>query len=64
MSNVAASIGGAAAQVLYIGPQQTSSTGRDEVDLVVPRSLAGAGQVPVVLTVDGQTANVVTVSLK
>jgi uncharacterized protein (TIGR03437 family) len=64
MSNVAASIGGAAAQVLYIGPQQTSSTGRDEVDLVVPRSLAGAGEVPVVLTVDGQTANVVTVSLK
>lgn len=64
LQNVAASIGGAVAQILYIGPQQASSSGRDEVDLVVPRSLAGAGKVPVVLTVDGQTANVVTVSLQ
>jgi len=34
------------------------------VNLIVPRSLAGAGEVPVVLTVDGQTANVVTVTVK
>ena len=32
-------------------------------NLFVPRSLAGAGEVPVVLTVDGVTANVVTVNI-
>ncbi|HTP34546.1 MAG TPA: hypothetical protein VMJ75_20350 [Candidatus Acidoferrales bacterium] len=39
-------------------------TGLDQVNLVIPRSLAGAGEVPVVLTVDGQTASAVTVNLK
>jgi uncharacterized protein (TIGR03437 family) len=63
MQNVAASIGGVIAPVLNIGPQG-SPMGRDQVDLLVPRSLAGAGEAPVVLTVDGQTANVVTVRLQ
>jgi hypothetical protein len=33
-------------------------------NLYVPSPLAGAGEVPFVLTVDGVTANVVTVSIK
>jgi uncharacterized protein (TIGR03437 family) len=63
MQNVAASIGGAIAPILFVGAQGQYA-GLDQVDLVVPRSLAGAGEVPIVLTVDGQTANVVTVNVK
>jgi len=63
IENVAASIGGEIAQVLSIGPH-ASLAGRDPVDLVVPRSLAGVGEAPIVLTVDGQTANVVTIRVR
>jgi uncharacterized protein (TIGR03437 family) len=63
MTNVAASVNGVAAQVLY-ARAQTQYAGLDQVDVVIPGSLAGAGEVPVVLTVDGQTANVVTVNIK
>lgn len=62
-ANVSATIGTAMAQVLYIGPQNQFA-GLDQVNLVVPSSLAGAGVVPIVLRVDGQTANVVTISVK
>lgn len=63
VANVSATIGGVPAYVAYIGPQGQSPA-LDQVNLLVPRSLAGAGEVPIILTVDGQTANVVTVSLK
>jgi len=49
--------------VAYAGPQPQFA-GLDQVNLYVPRSLAGAGEVPVILTVDGVTANVVTVNIK
>ena len=61
--NVAASVGGAIAEILYIGPH-ASIAGRDQVDLVVPRSLAGVGESPIVLTVDGQTANALTIRVR
>ena len=41
-----------------------AEVGLDQVNLVLPRSLAGAGEVPVVLTIDGQTANVVSINVK
>ena len=63
LSNVSASIGTAMAQVLYVGPQGQYA-GLDQVNLAVPPSLAGAGEVPIVLRIDGQTANVVTISVK
>ena len=63
LTNVIAEIGGAPAVVAYAG-SQPQFAGLDQVNLYVPRSLAGAGEVPVVLTVDGVTANVVTVSIK
>jgi uncharacterized protein (TIGR03437 family) len=56
-------IGGVAAQILYIG-QQPTDPGLDQLNVIVPRSLAGAGEVPVVLTVDGQTSNVVSLNVK
>jgi len=63
LGNVVAQIGGAPAQVLYAGGQ-SQFDGLDQVNIIVPSSLAGAGEVPVVLTVDGVTANVVTISIK
>jgi uncharacterized protein (TIGR03437 family) len=56
-------IGGIPAQILYIGAQPTDP-GLDQVNVVIPASLAGAGEVLVVLTVSGQTANGVTLNVK
>jgi uncharacterized protein (TIGR03437 family) len=63
LANAVAVVGGARASLLYAGAQP-QYPGLDQVNLVIPRSLAGAGEVPVVLTIDGQTANVVTVNVK
>jgi uncharacterized protein (TIGR03437 family) len=61
--NVVATVGRVAAQILYAGAQPQYPR-LDQVNLIVPRALIGAGEVPVVLTVDGQTANVVTLNIK
>lgn len=63
LANVTAQIGGVPAQVAYAGANVAYS-GFDQVNVVVPRALAGAGNVPVILTVDGVTANVVTINVK
>jgi uncharacterized protein (TIGR03437 family) len=63
LNNVSATIGGVAAQVAYAGPQGTF-VGLDQINLAVPRSLIGRGEVPVVLTVDGKITNNVTVQIK
>ena len=57
------SIGGVAAQILYIGAQP-QYPGLDQLNVVVPTSLKGAGEVPVVLTAGGETANVVTINIQ
>ena len=56
-------IGGQAAQILYIGAQP-QYPGLDQINIVVPPSLAGSGEVPVVLTVDGQSTNAVTLNIQ
>jgi uncharacterized protein (TIGR03437 family) len=48
--------------VSYAGAQM-SFDGLDQVNVQIPPSLRGRGQVDVVLTVDGQRANVVRVSI-
>lgn len=58
-----AKIGGVDAEVLYAGAQG-SFAGLDQVNVRLPRSLAGRGEVEVLLTVDGKTANTVKVSIK
>jgi uncharacterized protein (TIGR03437 family) len=63
LQNATAMVGGSRATLLYAGAQP-QYPGLDQVNLVIPRSLAGAGEVPIVLTVDGQTANVVTINVK
>lgn len=62
-SNLTAQIGGMAAQVSFAGAQG-SLVGLDQVNVLLPRSLIGRGEVDVVLTVDGKAANTVKVSIK
>ncbi|MGH9851661.1 MAG: IPT/TIG domain-containing protein [Blastocatellia bacterium] len=62
LSAVTASIGGINAQVLYAGPVD-GFVGLDQVNLSVPRNLIGRGEMDVVITVDGKTANTVRVSI-
>ena len=61
--SVKVTIGGIPAAVPYLGVQ-SQYPALDQMNVIVPHGLAGAGEVPIVLTVDGQTANVVTISLK
>jgi uncharacterized protein (TIGR03437 family) len=58
-----AKIGGVDAQVQYAGAQP-QYVGLDQVNVAVPRSLAGRGAVDLVLIVDGKPANTVRVSIK
>jgi uncharacterized protein (TIGR03437 family) len=58
-----AQIGGTAAVVEYAGPQPQYS-GMDQVNVAIPRSLAGRGEVDLLLTVDGKPANAVRVNIK
>jgi uncharacterized protein (TIGR03437 family) len=62
-SNVQATIGGQSATVLYAGPQGVYP-GVDQVNVVIPQSLAGAGNVPVVLTAGEVASNTVNVTIQ
>lgn len=63
LSNVTATIGGTVAEVTFAGAQGTY-VGLDQVNVLIPRSLAGRGEVDIVLTVDGKPANTVRVNIK
>ncbi len=56
-------IGGIDAPVAYAGAQGTMA-GLDQVNVKLPRVLAGRGEVDLVLTVDGKAANTVRVRIK
>lgn len=56
-------IGGIDAEVLYAGPQG-GFVGLDQLNVKLPRSLAGRGEVDLTLTVDGKTANIVRISFR
>ena len=57
---VNATVGGVAAVVVYAGAQGTYP-GIDQVNVLLPRSLPGAGEVGLTLTVDGHGTNTVTI---
>jgi uncharacterized protein (TIGR03437 family) len=62
-------VGGQQVGVLYWGAQRRSAdanlVGVEQVNVgPLPRSLAGDGNVNIVLTADGQTANPVRVAIK
>lgn len=56
LANVNVKIGGVDATVEYAGPQ-SETPGLDQLNVRVPRSLAGRGQVLLELTVDGKSAD-------
>ena len=62
-SSVTATIGDTAVDVLYSGPQNQYE-GLDQVNLRLPRSLAGRGEMDVALWVDGVRANTVRISVQ
>jgi uncharacterized protein (TIGR03437 family) len=63
LSSVSARIGGVDAPVLFAGAQG-DFVGLDQINLQLPRSLIGRGEVEIRLTADGQPANAVTVNIK
>ena len=62
LSNVTMTIGGASVPVSYAGAQG-SLFGLDQVNVEIPRALAGRGEVEVALTINGKAANTVKISL-
>jgi uncharacterized protein (TIGR03437 family) len=63
LSNVIVTINGVSVPVLYAGPQPTYA-GLDQVNVVLTLNLRGSGESNIVLSVDGQTANTVTVNIR
>ena len=63
LANVAMTINGIGAPVLYAGPAP-GYTGLDQVNAGLLLSLRGSGESNVVLTVDGQVANTVTINVQ
>ncbi|MEP7343346.1 MAG: NF038122 family metalloprotease [Acidobacteriota bacterium] len=63
LTAVSVQAGGTAALVSYAGPQ-SDFAGLDQINAELPRSLKGRGEITVNLTVDGRTANAVTVTIK
>lgn len=63
LASVSCTIGGLEVPVLYAGPQGQYA-GLDQVNVSLPRSLAGKGQIPLLLTVDGASANRVLLSFR
>lgn len=63
LADARAGIGGANAEVLFAGPQGDFA-GLDQVNLRVPRLLAGRGDADIVLSIDNRLVNVVRVNIK
>ncbi|HEX4947057.1 MAG TPA: putative glycoside hydrolase [Blastocatellia bacterium] len=63
LANVTATIGGTTTRVTFAGAQGTF-VGLDQINVLLPRSLAGRGEVDIELRVDGQIANTVRVNIK
>ena len=61
--NVIVKIAGLEVPVEYAGPQG-AYVGVDQINLKIPNSLAGKGDVDVTVTVEGKMANIVRVNLK
>jgi uncharacterized protein (TIGR03437 family) len=63
ISAVSCSIGGETSEILYAG-EAPGFVGLDQLNVRLPRSLAGRGEVDVVISVDGKTANTVRVAIR
>lgn len=63
LQSVRVTVGGEPADVLYAG-SQLHYEGLDQVNVRLPRNLAGRGEVEVELEINGRQANLVTVSVR
>jgi uncharacterized protein (TIGR03437 family) len=63
LDNVSVTIHGVKVPVLYAGPTP-GFTGLDQVNVALTLDLRGSGESNVVLTVDGQTSNTVTINVQ
>src|ERR1017187_3573495 len=63
LNNVTLTIHDVSVPALYAGPAPNYS-GLDQVNVGLPLVLRGSGEVNVVLTVDGQTSNIVTINVR
>lgn len=63
LGNVTANIGGVPGEVLYAGAQGDFA-GLDQINLRLPQSLIGRGEVDVILTVEGKPANAVKINIR
>jgi uncharacterized protein (TIGR03437 family) len=63
LSTVIARIGGVEAQVLFAGPHP-SLGGLDQINVRLPRSLIGRGEVDMALIADGKMANTVKIKIR
>jgi uncharacterized protein (TIGR03437 family) len=63
LAGVSIKLGGVDAQVLFAGPQG-DFVGLDQLNILVPRSLAARGDIDGVLIVDGKNANTIRVTIK
>ncbi len=63
LSAVDVKIGGVNAEAIFAGPQG-SFVGLDQLNVSLPRSLAGRGEVDVAVTIDGHEANRLKVAIK
>ena len=61
LSGVQVTIGGTALPAAYAGPQ-SQYPGMDQINVILPRSLAGMGEVNLNVTVNGVSANTVRVA--
>jgi uncharacterized protein (TIGR03437 family) len=62
LDNVTCTIGGVSAPVAFVGAQGV--IGLDQINIEVPASVRGRGEVPLVLTIDGEVANTVTLNIQ
>jgi uncharacterized protein (TIGR03437 family) len=62
-SQATATIGGVSATVTYAGPQG-GYPGLDQYNILIPPSLAGKGQVDVIVTAAGLPSNTVNITLQ
>jgi uncharacterized protein (TIGR03437 family) len=63
LANVTVTIGTTAIPAQYAGPTP-NFTGLDQVNILLPDSSRGSGQVNVFITVDGQASNAVTIDIQ
>lgn len=63
LSGVTATLGGVNAEVSFAGAQG-NLTGVDQANIRIPRSLAGRGNVELIFSMDGKTANTVMLNIK